>query len=112
MEPLPGGSGSVLAARLPAAAAADFLEWNTTATPTGLFNRVLSRERSIEKISATNPRVPALEDDQPIKTYTTSRSSSHYYRSSGPTPSPAPRAMKAPAYSRRLGRTASSSPPG
>src|SRR5438094_1332032 len=35
MEPLPGGSGSVLAARLPAAAAGDFLEWNTTATPRG-----------------------------------------------------------------------------
>ena len=80
MEPLPGGSGSVLAARLPAAAAADFLEWNTTATPTGLFNRVLSRERSIEKIIAENPRVPALEDDQPINEYFKLRSWFHYYR--------------------------------
>src|SRR5438128_5422546 len=66
MEPLPGGSGSVLAARLPAAAAADFLEWNTTATPTGLFNRVLSRERSIEEINAAHPRVPPVEADQAI----------------------------------------------
>ena len=80
MEPLPGGSGSILAARLPAAAAADFLEWNTTATPTGLFNRVLSRERSIEKIIAENPRVPALEDDQPINEYFKLRSWFHYYR--------------------------------
>src|SRR5439155_26816518 len=80
IEPLPGGSGSVLAAPLPAAAAADFLESNTTATPTGLFNRVLSRERSIEKIIAENPRVPALEDDQPINEYFKLRSWFHYYR--------------------------------
>jgi len=80
MEPLPGGSGSVLAARLPAAAAADFLEWGPTATTAELFNRVISRERSIEKIIAENPRVPALEDDQPINEYFKLRSWFHYYR--------------------------------
>ena len=48
--------------------------------PPGLFNRVLSRERSIEKIIAENPRVPALEDDQPINEYFTLRSWFHYYR--------------------------------
>jgi spermidine synthase len=80
MEPLPGGSGSVLAARLPVAAAADFLEWEPTTTTAELFNRALSRERSIEKIIAENPRVPALEDDQPINEYFILRSWFHYYR--------------------------------
>ena len=80
MGPLPGGSGSVLAARLPVAAAADFLEWEPTTTTAELFNRALSRERSIEKIIAENPRVPALEDDQPINEYFTLRSWFHYYR--------------------------------
>jgi hypothetical protein len=63
MEPLPGGSGSVLATRLPVAAAAEILEWEPTTTTAELFNRALSRERSIEKIIAENPSVPALEDD-------------------------------------------------
>jgi len=80
VEPRSGGLGSVLAARSPVAAAADFLEWEPTATTAELFNRVLSRERSIEKIIAENPRVPALEDDQPINEYFTLRSWFHYYR--------------------------------
>jgi spermidine synthase len=80
VEPLPGGSGSVLAARLPVAAAADFLEWEPSTTTAKLFNRALSRERSIEKIIAENPRVPALEDDQPINEYFILRSWFHYYR--------------------------------
>jgi hypothetical protein len=38
------------------------------------------RERSIEKIIAENPRVPALEDDRPINEYFKLRSWFHYYR--------------------------------
>src|SRR2546429_4790498 len=69
MEPLPGGSGSVLAARLPAAAAADFFEWGPTATTPELFNRGISRGRSIKKIIAENSPVPPLADGQPINAH-------------------------------------------
>ncbi len=69
MQPLPAISSTVLAARLQPAAAADFLEWGPQATVQNQFDRVLSRELSIEKIIAEDPRAPALADDQPVNEY-------------------------------------------
>ena len=80
MQPLHGASASVLAARLPPAAAADFREWEPNLTVEQLFSRVLSQERSVEKMIAEDPSVPELEDDQPINEYYKLRSWFHYYR--------------------------------
>ncbi len=65
-EPLPTLSASVLAARLPPAARADFVEWGPDLSTEQQFDRVLSKERSIDVMVAQEPRVPALEDNQPI----------------------------------------------
>ena len=79
-RPLPTESASILASRLPPAAVADFVEWGPEFSAERQFNKVLSRERSIEAMIAQAPRVPALEDDQPINEYYALRSWFHYYR--------------------------------
>jgi spermidine synthase len=79
-DPLPNASASTLAARLPAAAAKDFLEWAPGLTLEEQFEKVLSRERSLEQLISEDPRAPALEDDQPINEYYLLRSWFHYYR--------------------------------
>jgi spermidine synthase len=80
MQPLRGASAPVLAARLPPTAAMDFREWEPDLTTEQLFSRVLSQERSVEKMIAEDPAVPALEDDQPINEYYKLRSWFHYHR--------------------------------
>jgi spermidine synthase len=80
LQPLPVVSSAVLAARLQPAAAADFLEWGPQTTVQEQFDRVLSRELSVEKIIAEDSRAPVLEDDQPINEYFLLRSWFHYYR--------------------------------
>jgi hypothetical protein len=79
-RPLPTVSASILAARLPPAAASDFIEWGPEFNTERQFNKVLSQERSIEAMIAQEPRVPALEDNQPINEYYALRSWFHYYR--------------------------------
>ena len=79
-RPLPTVSASILAARLPPAAAADFIEWGPEFNTERQFNKVLSQERSIEAMIAQEPRAPALEDNQPINEYYALRSWFHYYR--------------------------------
>jgi spermidine synthase len=69
MEPIPSVSGSVLAARMPPAAAADFVEWGPEAAPAAQFDRVLSHELSLNQIVAADPGAPAIQDDQPINEY-------------------------------------------
>jgi spermidine synthase len=79
-EPLSTVSASVLATRLPPTATPDFIEWGPELSTEQEFNRVLSKERSIEAMITQEPRVPALEDDQPINEYYLLRSWFHYYR--------------------------------
>jgi spermidine synthase len=69
MEPIPITSSSVLAARMPSAAASDFVEWGPEANPQKQFDQVLSREVSLQKLIGASPKTPAMRDDQPINEY-------------------------------------------
>ena len=80
MAPLPKASSSVLAARLPTAAAADFVEWGPQPDAQKQFELLLSHELTIEQILNADPRVPAITDDQPINEYYLLRSWFHSYR--------------------------------
>jgi spermidine synthase len=80
MEPIPITSSSVLAARMPPAAASDFVEWGPKATPQQQFELVLSHELSLKKLLAEAPRAPTLQDDQPINEYYSLRRWFGYYR--------------------------------
>jgi len=66
MDPLHVASRSVLAERLPSAAASDFVEWGPRAGPEQRVQLVLSNELNIEHLTAADPRVPAIKDDQSI----------------------------------------------
>jgi spermidine synthase len=79
-EPIPLASGSSLAVRLPPRAATDFVEWGPKSTAREQFDLVLAGERSVDEIIARDPKVPALEDDQPVNEYYLLRSWFHYYR--------------------------------
>ncbi len=68
MEPIPVTSSSVLASRMPAAAASDFVEWGPKALPEQQFE-LAAHEIPLEQIVAEDPQVPALRDDRPIKEY-------------------------------------------
>jgi len=80
MDPIPVPTSSVLAARMPSAAASDFVEWGPDATPQQQFESVISRELKLEDLVAQDPRVPAMRDDQPINEYYLLRHWLHYYR--------------------------------
>ena len=80
MEPLPPGSSSILAGRLPAAAVSDFVEWGPLTNPQQQFELVLSHELMLDKLLAEAPRSPAILDDQPINEYYLMRRWFHYYR--------------------------------
>ena len=66
-EPLPVLSPAELAARLPARAAADLVEWGPHATPELQFAALT--EFSVDDLIRKNPGVAALEDDRPINEY-------------------------------------------
>ena len=55
MSPLAAVSGSALAARLPASAAADLVEWGPESDPERQFNEVLSHELSVEELVSSRP---------------------------------------------------------
>jgi spermidine synthase len=80
MEPLPFASSSDLAARLPPAAAADFLEWGPQDTVKEQFEQVLRHELSLDALVAEDSRAPVLEDNQPVNEYFLLRSWFHAYR--------------------------------
>lgn len=80
MEPLPTVSAALLAARLPSAAASDFLEWGPERDLEKQFEILLSREVPINNIVALSPRAPALRDDEPINEYYLLRRWFHLYR--------------------------------
>jgi hypothetical protein len=66
-EPIPFLSAETLAARLPARAVQDLLEWDPHRTAAGQFDTVLSQELSLADIAP--PGVPALTDDRPLNEY-------------------------------------------
>jgi spermidine synthase len=67
--PIPNRSAAELARRLPAAAAADLVEWGPYANPEQQFAEVLKQEVALDGIIAKAPGVPALRDDQPVNEY-------------------------------------------
>ncbi len=69
MEPIPNLPGSVLASRMPATAARDFVEWGPAPNAAAQFDRVLTREVPVQELIAGSPRIPALSDDEPINEY-------------------------------------------
>ena len=69
MSPLAAVSGSALAARLPASAAADLVEWGPESDPERQFNEVLSHELSVEELVSSRPVLRPVRDDQPINEY-------------------------------------------
>ncbi len=68
-EPIQVPSGEVLAARLPAAAAIDLVEWGEKQTAREQFEWLLSHERDVRQLAAEDPEVPALTDDRPVNEY-------------------------------------------
>ncbi|HET9301021.1 MAG TPA: hypothetical protein VFO11_13815, partial [Candidatus Polarisedimenticolaceae bacterium] len=58
-----------LAARLPAAAASDLVEWGPEPTPPAQFAHLLSQEVPVQRFLEAMPEVPILEDDRPYNEY-------------------------------------------
>ena len=79
-NPLVVSPGETLASRLPPAAAADLIEWGPASTPGQELDEVLRAERSLDELILEAPRVPALEDNQPINEYFLLRRTVHWYR--------------------------------
>jgi hypothetical protein len=80
MDPLPLVSSEELASRLPATAAADFVQWGPESRASDQFALVLSREVTTDKLIAEAPAAPALHDDAPINEYFLLRKWFRYYR--------------------------------
>jgi spermidine synthase len=68
-RPVPIRSASELAQRLPAAAAADLIEWDKEPSPENRFSHLLNYELPIDQLIAASPTTPALSDDRPINEY-------------------------------------------
>ncbi len=68
-HPLPNHTASELAERLPAAAAADLVEWDKEPSPAARFDHLLNYELPIDQLIAASPTTPALSDDRPINEY-------------------------------------------
>jgi spermidine synthase len=68
LVPLPGVTAERLAARLPARAAADLIEWTPDETPAELFGEVLDGALSSQMLLGAAP-VHAIDDDRPINEY-------------------------------------------
>jgi hypothetical protein len=68
-SPIPRRTAEELAARMPAGAAADLIEWGPETTPIAQFQAVLDREIPLDQLIREDPGVPALQDDRPINEY-------------------------------------------
>lgn len=79
-QPIPPRDAQALASRLPPAAMADFVEWGPAPSAAEMFARVLQREVRLDSLAAGDPRVPAIQDDQPINEYFFLRRAFGYYR--------------------------------
>jgi hypothetical protein len=69
MTPIPTPAASVLAARIPANAAIDMLEWGPETTPERQFAAVLRNELAPEQLTRQYPSAPAMQDDRPVNEY-------------------------------------------
>jgi hypothetical protein len=67
--PLVDHTADELASRLPAAAAADLVEWGPNHTPETQFAAVLNQAVNLDDIIAQSPTTPAMTDDLPINEY-------------------------------------------
>lgn len=68
-QPLPLVTAEALAARMPASAARDLIEWGPKATPEETFAVVLGNEHPISEIMALDPQAPTLRDDLPVNEF-------------------------------------------
>lgn len=69
MTPIPVRSPAELAARLPAHAAADLVEWNPALSATDQFAALVPNPISLDTLVATSPDTPPLQDDRPVNEY-------------------------------------------
>ena len=68
-QPIPERTAEELAARMPAAAVADMMEWGPARTPQQQFDLMLKHEIAPQQLIALSPRTPAIDDDRPINEY-------------------------------------------
>jgi spermidine synthase len=68
-SPIESASPEALAARLPAQAAADLVEWGPWKSPAEFFRAVLERELPIARLAQLAPGTPTLTDDRPVNEY-------------------------------------------
>jgi len=68
-RPIPDRSAAELAARMPAKAVTDMMEWGPAKTPDEQFDLMLSAEMTTEQLIALAPATSALQDDWPINEY-------------------------------------------
>jgi spermidine synthase len=68
-RPVPIRTASELAQRLPAAAAADLVEWDKQPNVEARFTHLLNYELPIDQLISESPATPALSDDRPINEY-------------------------------------------
>ncbi len=68
-RPLLNRTASELAHRLPAAAAADLVEWDPQPDAEARFAHLLNLELPIDQLISPSPATPALSDDRPINEY-------------------------------------------
>jgi predicted membrane-bound spermidine synthase len=69
LQPFPAIVNGELPQKLPAAAAADLVEWNENSTPQQMLSNVLHREKSLDSLIAPAPSTPPIGDDRPINEY-------------------------------------------
>ena len=80
MGPIPVTSSSELAARIPPAAASDFVEWGPARTAKEQYDLALANELDLKQLIAQSPRTPAITDDAPINEYFLLRRWFHTYK--------------------------------
>lgn len=68
-QPIPPTTAAELARRVPAAAAADMVEWEPGSTPEAHFEAILAREIGVDVLVNTMPDAPAMTDDRPLNEY-------------------------------------------
>ncbi len=68
MQPIPVRTAQELAARLPASATKDLLEWSTAPDATAYLEEVVSQEVPIERALSPDPRI-RITDDRPYNEY-------------------------------------------
>jgi spermidine synthase len=68
-SPIVLASPAVLASRMPADAAADFVEWGPSHTASDQLSDILANEVTLDSLVQMDPAAPALQDDHPVNEY-------------------------------------------